>query len=539
MVTYTQGIKNKARNFLIKHAVAALTRRRKQSFLVTKPSFEAITDHFNTLLLQGLRFSAPEALAHQFYFAQARQEWYKLYDAVCTPKKAAQLKVLYLAGPEPLNDIQVLVKHGIQLANIWAVESDKQVYQTAVNSLKENNIQIKLHRGSLKEFFELVPHEFDIIYFDSCSPIISPAANPLDALNQIFLHKRLTGLSVLITNFSEPRENLNWGELLAPWFAPRSGDEVPACDHECLLEGSDKVNMPRQYAAYINEHLPAYYEKFLTHFVACLAAEMVPMWQSLSLSTIQNTHFLRDQQLRQLLRDLQAEVEASSLMDWLDKVPHHLLAPDAYPLLNWVRLCRQLLPKTSPLIKFLDVSRGQVTLGDALMVYALLKRFEEADSGFNTATDAVCSPELREVLATTDFFDRDMRLTTDIPMKNLLVDLLYGAYGYPHVANTNASAAIRYKAKDTWMYANSFVFDQCRYLYDFLPTMELIPNFFENPHKQIILRGCMDCIHRNHFLLNHDLFRWSFIEDLYDERFRQAKPLERLDLIADRPPAVR
>lgn len=523
MDTYNQRVKNKARNYLIKNAITALTKKRKDSVLVSKKELEGITNHFNELMITGLRVPMHEAMAHTYSFAREKQEWYKLYDAVCVPKKPAQLKVLYLSGPEPLNDIKVLVKHGILLANIWAVESDKSIYQTALNSLKESGIQIKLHRGSLKEFFEQVPHEFDIIYFDSCSPIISPNANPVETLNQIFMNKRLTGLSVLITNFSEPRENLNWGEMLAPWFTPRSSD-VPTIDHECLMECEEKADMPDKYAAFINSHIGDYYEKFVTHFIACFAAEMVPMWQSLSLSTIQNTHFLQNQQLRQFLAGIKDEqVDANSMEDWLGKVHHHQLAIEAYPLLNWVRLARQALGKSNPLLKFIESGRGQISLGDALYVYSLLKRFEEDGFGFRTSTAAVCSPELKEVLDATDFFDRNMRLTTDIPMKNLLVDLLYGAYGYPHIANVDASSAIKYKAKEAWMYANLFVFDQCRYLYDFVPTMELIPEFFTNLHRQIIIRGCIDCIHRNHIELNKDLFLWGFIEDLYDDRFKKSR----------------
>ena len=474
MITYNQPIKNKARNYLIRNAVAALTKKRKSSFLVSKKEFDAITSHFTDLLFQGVRPPADEMLAHNFYFAQEKAQWYKLYDAACAPKKPSQLKVLYLAGPEPLNDIEVLVKHGILLANIWAVEADKSVYEAALRSLKEQGIPLKIHRGSLKDFFEQVPHEFDIIYFDSCSPIISPNANPLETLNQIFINKRLTGLSVLITNFSEPRENLKWDDVLASWFAPRQAD-VPMIDHECRLEDYEKAGLLNQYAAFIEKHRAAYYDKFITHFTACFAAEMVPMWQSLSLTTVQNIYFLQEQQLRLLLDELKDEtVQADSLQELLGAVHHHTLAIDAYPLLNWVRFARQLLDKDNPLIKFINSKRQKISLGDALYVYALLKRFEEDESGFRTSTAAVCSPELKTVLETTDFFDRHMRLTTDIPMKNLLVDLLYGLYGYPHIANADASSAIKYKAKDTWMYADLFVFDQCRYLYDFIPTMELI-----------------------------------------------------------------
>lgn len=65
---------------------------------------------------------------------------------------ASELKVLYLSGPEPSNDIEILCNNGIILENIWAIESDKKIYKEALKSLIENKIHIKLHRGSLAEF---------------------------------------------------------------------------------------------------------------------------------------------------------------------------------------------------------------------------------------------------------------------------------------------------------------------------------------------------------------------------------------------------
>jgi len=161
--------------------------------------------------------------------------------------------------------------------------------------------------------------------------------------------------------------------------------------------------------------------------------------------------------------------------------------------------------------------RKKVSLEDALYIGSLIKRFEESRGGFKTFIEEICSPDLYQLLAELDFFDRDLRITCDIPMKNLLVELLYGLYGFPYLANTAQMLALKYKAKETTMFSNVFVFDQCRYLYDFLPTPDLWGSFFSNFSNQTIIRGCIDGIRRNHIGLNSALFKWGFIEGVYGQ----------------------
>lgn len=123
-----------------------------------------------------------------------------------------------------------------------------------------------------------------------------------------------------------------------------------------------------------------------------------------------------------------------------------------------------------------------------------------------------------------------MHLTCDIPMKNLYIELLIGLYGHPYIAHASKSISLKYKAKETWMYSDVFIFDQCRYLYDFLPTLDLWQSFFQNWAKQVIVRGCIDGIRRNHLHLNTELFKWGFIEGVYGNEFGQANLADRINL---------
>lgn len=531
METYTQNIKNEAREKLIKHAIDSLTIERKKSYLVSKEHFEKITDHFNSLLFRALGNENVEFISeYNWLFFGGKNSWFQFFENNCKPKEADELKVLYLSGPEPYNDIEILCNNGIRLENIWAIESDKKIYEQALKSLIDANIQIKIHRGSLAEFFEMTNHEFDIVYFDACVPIISPGQSPLEILKQIFLNKRLASLSALITNFSEPGNNYNWGDILATWFATKESYEVPNEDDKFGRTSFEKSIEFKDYSKFINENLDPYYDTFLTHFIPAMASEIIPMWQLSSLGSVQNNHLLNEKVLYRELNDIKNhKVNSESTKEFISEIQHYLLAVDSYPLLNWTRLINEHLSKNHQLSHFISSSRKKMTIEDSIYIGSLLKRFEESNSGFKTFIHNICGDKLKDTLINLDFFDRNLRLTCDIPMKNIFIELLIGLYGYPYIAHADKNLGLKYKAKEKWMYSNVFVFDQCRYLYDYLPTLDLWESFFENLPNQTIIRGCIDEIRRNHLNLNSELFKWGFIEGVYGE-FGCSELSERINL---------
>ncbi|WP_345238702.1 hypothetical protein [Flavisolibacter ginsenosidimutans] len=516
---YNQEVKRQSRELLINNAIDALTVNRFDSFLVSKEKLDKITDHFKGLFFKILNSKHFDAMNQLNWLIHGEKtNWYNFYDSMCQSKDASALKVLYLSGPEPLNDIEMFLNKGISLANIWAIESDKNTYQQAVSALIEAELPVKIHRGTLTEFFELTNHQFDIIYYDACTPFISPTSSPFETLKQIFLNNRLTGLSALITNFAEPKTNLNWGETLACWYASATEFQSPPIDFKLGWDEITKSTSLKDYGDYINKHLHEYYDYFLTQFISCFASEIIPIWQVFALSSVQSNFFWQEQELFKLLSTIKSEAPPTETMkDFIAMVQHYKLAVSAYPLLNWTRLSEELLGSNHVVNTFLHSKRKKMALGDALYLGSLLKSFEEGNSGFNTFTREICSPRFRELLIELDFFDRHLHLTCDIPMKNLIVELFFGLYGFPYVANTEQCLSLKYKAKETWMFSNCFIFDQCRYLYDYIPSPDLFKTFFSEIHHQVILRGCIDLIHRKHLELNPNFFKWGFVEGIGEE----------------------
>lgn len=523
---YNQESKIKARHKLITDAIDALTRDREDSYLVGNKNFNKILFHFRDLYIQFLDDpSIVEELNEEL--DKSIKHWKVHSKNHIIEKKASSLKVLYLSGSEPSNDIEVFLQNGVLLNNIWAIESDRTIYESALKNLIDFGYHIKLHRGTLRDFFEQTNHEFDIIYFDACSPIISPNNDPVVTLKEIFSKKRLSPLSALITNFAEPKENYHWGNALAPWFATRHEDEMPSIDNSCELEDNKKTLFLEKYSDYIEKHKNEYYDKFITHFIPTLAGEIIPLHQVISMPSVQKQYFLENNSLIKLFNEIKSNKESEENWEIFFKtVSHFKLAVDAYPLLNWVRLSKELLNENHSIVRFIDSKTQKISVEQSMYIGSLIKRYEESYSGFNTYADKVCSPQFKEIIENIDYFDREKRLTCDIPMKNLIIEFLFGIYGFPYLANTNKAFSYKYKAKETWMYSNVFIFDQCRSLYDFIPSIEVFSIFFKSIPNQMLIRSGIDCIRRNHLHLNSNIFKWGFIEGI-DKKFGWFKLNER------------
>ncbi|WP_054548824.1 MULTISPECIES: hypothetical protein [Lysinibacillus] len=526
---YTQKEKNEARSKLIINAIESLTTRRKESMLLDEEYINKMLENFVGLI--NLYLEKKNEILPEDFCEILKNKSINFLNSKYHKKNKADLKVLYLSGPEPVNDLNILLENGISPSNIWAIEGDNQTYKKALQNLKNNSSYIKIHKGSLKDFFEFCPEHFDIVYYDACTPICSNEYNPLYVLEKLFANRRLTELSILITNFSEPNENTwdEWGKLLACWYTSRY-EECPQSTHEEYSDVNYRLSDIEGYAQFISKRIPEYYSDFIRRFMSSLASEIVPFSKITSFKALSSKLF-KENKYKDLL-DEKIEVDKiTKPEDLLKIIPHHILSPESYPLLNWVFLTQENLPVNHPMNKFL-LENGKKIL-NSILVCTHLKSFEESYSGYNTLFKEIYSDQLLKVMNDIDFFDREIRLTLDIPMKNLIAELLIGQYAFPYISNADKHYSIKYKAdgKKTWMYSDIFVFDQCRYLYDLLPSLELIEDYFKDSiDEQIIIRCFIDGILRNHVAYNRNFFEFGFIESLYDDKYGYSLLKERENL---------
>jgi hypothetical protein len=67
-------------------------------------------------------------------------------------KKPGDLRVLYLAGPSPLNDLRIALDEGVRIENIWAVESDANLYAKGRDSLIAHYPNLNSYHSRLLTF---------------------------------------------------------------------------------------------------------------------------------------------------------------------------------------------------------------------------------------------------------------------------------------------------------------------------------------------------------------------------------------------------
>jgi hypothetical protein len=120
------------------------------------------------------------------------------------------------------------------------------------------------------------------------------------------------------------------------------------------------------------------------------------------------------------------------------------------------------------------------------------------------------SKPMMEALALS-WFDRDLRFSCDTPMPNLLINSLLGIYGYPHFPNVRRSDRYSYTAKETKMFTDVFVLDQCRYYFDWFPTILLAPARFQSKEFQVLARCILDRIGRMDACCTSHPFRFSAV----------------------------
>lgn len=476
------------------------------------------------------------------------EDWHSLHQSRVGVKKPDDLSVLFLAGPDPTEDLRAFKKAGVPLTNIWAIEGDRQAFNKAVGNLGREGVPLKVHHGSLQKFFSVVPQQFDIIYFDSCGPLFGGDPPTISVVRELFVNQRLAPLSVLITNFAEPCPNLDPAivtkRLAAnivqrfPQFAPGSEQTVgrpasePTPAEKNLVKWGGLVglwsyangdndtwtqNLDEFVESEVLPGLLRHYSQFTTEFVIRFAGQLLPWWRVVALPGSRREYFADDKALANAAKEAEKVVEALS---------HPL-----YAALRHVLFTEGFLDPSSSLHAFyFRDALEQAKLGDAVKAVSLIRTFLESEWGdtfFSTQhiRDA-CSPALVKVLEKFRWFDHGKRVFCYDPLPHLLTDLLTGLYGYPYHANTRKLDRIAYKAKETVMFTDVFVFDQARYLYDLLPTLPFFDDPFPMP-QQLVLRVCMDAIRRHAHFGCPDLFQGSDLAASGEDGFTYWQPPKR------------
>lgn len=221
-------------------------------------------------------------------------KWEEYYKSLISKKKPSQLKVAYLAGPNPENDLEVLAKLGVLPENIWAFESDLKTYRLALDSVLLSKFpHVKIQKSKISQFFATSPVKFDIVYLDFCGPL--PNRNKkqknLETIVSLIANHVLNSPGVLITNVSLPLEGKDSigraliSKLVSFYLYPKAflEREQKFTDEDDSYDNLEEGAMSFEYTLdewfdLINSNLEEYYGQFVTRLLMDIATIIVPYY---------------------------------------------------------------------------------------------------------------------------------------------------------------------------------------------------------------------------------------------------------------------
>jgi hypothetical protein len=222
--TYKQQVKDQSREIVWSHTINSLTRDRLRSGLVSRIWCEPIWDVATRRLAQlGCQLDST-----------AFDNFQSAADAGYGNRRPQDLKVAYLCGPEPENDLDILVGLGVVPSNVWAIESDKRTAVAAVASARQAYPTLKIFPGSLEQFAELTMERFDVICLDLTGHFLSPNSRPHRSIHATLNSGILAPLCGLITNLSVPDFDDDVLNFMGDYFWPMDFVEktVFGCDYD-------------------------------------------------------------------------------------------------------------------------------------------------------------------------------------------------------------------------------------------------------------------------------------------------------------------
>jgi hypothetical protein len=266
--TYKQRVKENSRLLIWQSAVDSLTTNRQKNQILNYKYIQRLWDFVfeETLFKHNLLNNADESVL---------DDWRIFAKNVYGKKSPEQLKVAYLCGPEPENDLEILVDLGVRIENVYAFESDKNYFKEAIKSIRHRFPRLKIYNGKIEDFITSIPIKFDIIYLDFTTSIFSNFSKPFATVNTVFDYQALDELGILITNSCFPDKTEENMQFLESYFLnqgfcesnvfKKDIEEQDRSDYGAHVEGSGYYERP-QIRKYIDQNFWHAYSAFATHY---------------------------------------------------------------------------------------------------------------------------------------------------------------------------------------------------------------------------------------------------------------------------------
>ncbi len=538
-VTYSQPTKNSARTLSLMHAVTLLTNRRDEAAIVP-------ADYVEKVKAALLASDAPGDAVTAAACEQSDIDSWKAFRANSVgTRRAEELTVAYLAGPEPSNDLLALVALGLRPENIWAFEIDPQAIATGMTDLRTLGLRgIKFVPVSMDDYLIGTPRRFDIIYFDACGPLPSDKQKTVRLIVDIFKSGALAPLGVLISNFSrpdisKPHTLTDYASLVASYLFPKGFVE----DNGSMIEGPsaygydlrNQTNNAKCFLSKVQADFEAHYGAFITRQIIDIAEIVAP------------TVRLTSSKLYKVLFDEDWKKAAARGRRFVKFNPTTFVADeegtDDDELATKPETDKESGQAPEAEVK-MDQGGGESVAdiemdGDAIVDSSLFSLvwtlaalgFYEIDENFEAPPASVkmfarawknqlCgspagavaiedliaafyawrhdkslwSPAMKAIGSFP--YQKEMPFLCDVPSDELGFYPAFAQLAYPAHPNIREARRWRYVAegKTTPMFLDVIAFDECRYVYDWLSAMHLVTNDWLDRSAQLTFRFALDAI---------------------------------------------
>lgn len=508
METYKQNIKEDSREVIWEHSIKSLTERRLQSRILNPEYINnlwkfAFDDHL-------LKYNLVDIVNSKYL-----SDWHSFSDQTYGSKKADELKVAYLCGPEPENDLNHLIKLGVRIENIYAFESDKKYYNQALKSIKDNYPTLKIFHGKIDHFFKSSLIKFDIIYLDFTSSIMGRESKVYQTISILFENQALNNLSCLITNTCYPDKTDENIDFLSSYFHYQSCydylvyDSTNTDGEGRFVENNQAYGIDdiKDFKPIVKKNFDFAYSAFQTNFIINYSNLILPITNILSNPILFKRLFKADSKV--ILEELEKFEQNWSIY----------LEADRYSLFHFFQ---ELINGKSPLSKawstFITENKyDRKSMNTAVKFFYML--LNAPNDGFMKILSDPMKLAISEIM--NNIPDRiggsQNGLFCDIPMIHLWLELSINQLGYVYHQNTENHRRYSYKAKERNMCIDIFTFDQCRSLYDWLPMIDYYGEDLKIIERQILTRMCVDAIGKQSYQILGNQYYGSAIACINDQ----------------------
>lgn len=485
MQSYLQDKKCEARHIALRNTVRKLTTERMQCCCVENTYVRNLYDFFKREF-DGAIQNEVESIDIEYI-----KEWEKFHRTYIGEKSVEELTVCYLCGPEPENDFKELLSLGILPHNIWAFENNDKIYHEALVQLCNGMFpRPKLIEINIEKYFKDIPKKFDIFYYDACATTVS--RNALRAISTLCKYHRLNSPGVIITNFSEPdfshESELNKVKaVIEPYFSCKKENNYLRKDDSYVFDDPVNINEKEIYD---------FYSDFSTEILLDISSNVIPIQRFI------NSDYAHD------ILDIKIGKNEKKSLDEFNQIHNSV-----YKFVYFREL--QQVKKGVP-----DYYQNVV---NALSGYEGYKY--DICSCFKVRKNLISGIGVTNNLLkkTINYFNQGNNIFQflDKPDSSLYIDLLINQMGYPLHFVTDKIERYEYRAKTNTMIMDIIPYDECRYIYEWLPAMDQVLNAYADKSWQYVFRFAVDGLVKNRMGITNDIFYKGSVISKTTEGFAQ------------------